>query len=471
VLLNLTEFFGHFHPLLVHLPIGFLLSGLLLQWLSYKEKYRALQQAVPVILFWGAITASVSAITGYLLSISDDYDKSLEGWHQWMGISVAMVSWILYAKEKNPQWIINKKILAAILLLLIIITGHLGGSLTHGSDYLTKPLAGIFKNDSSSSVAIKPVPDAQEAFAYNDVIKPILQTKCYTCHGANKQKGKLRMDDEQMLMKGGKDGKVIEPGNAEKSEMMKRLLLPVDNEDHMPPKEKPQPAESQIALLHWWISNGADFTRKVKEIPQPEKIKPLLLALQKVPELKKDLTAIPSAAVEKANDRITGQLKEKGVVVLPVAQNSNYLMANFVTHSKIANEDLQLLLSLKKQLIWLKLSYTNINDSAMKSVAQLQNLTRLSLDHTSISDNGILPLNALTNLNYLNLVDTKVTAKGILRLKELKSLLSLFLYQTKVNKGDWAALQNAFPKTRIDSGGYFVETFASDTMQVKAKKY
>jgi hypothetical protein len=239
----------------------------------------------------------------------------------------------------------------------------------------------------------------------------------------------------------------------------------------MPPKEKPQPAESQIALLHWWISNGADFTRKVKEIPQPEKIKPLLLALQKVPELKRDLTAIPTAAVEKANDRITGQLKEKGVVVLPVAQNSNYLMANFVTHSKIANEDLQLLLSLKKQLIWLKLSYTNINDSAMKSVAQLQNLTRLSLDHTSISDNGVLPLNALANLNYLNLVDTKVTAKGILRLKELKSLLSLFLYQTKVNKEDWAALQNAFPKTRIDSGGYFVETFASDTMQVKAKKY
>ena len=70
------------------------------------------------------------------------------------------------------------------------------------------------------------------------------------------------MDDVAMLMKGGKDGKVIEPGNADSSEMIKRLLLPVDNQDHMPPKEKPQPSESQIALLHWWISEGRILQKK-----------------------------------------------------------------------------------------------------------------------------------------------------------------------------------------------------------------
>jgi uncharacterized membrane protein/mono/diheme cytochrome c family protein len=471
VFATITEFFGHFHPLLVHLPIGFLLAGLLLQWLSYKERYNTFQPAIPVILLWGAITASASAITGYLLSVSDDYDKNLVGWHQWMGIAVAVTAWILYVKEKNPQWLINKKIIAGLLLVLILVTGHLGGSLTHGSDYLTKPLEGGFGKDSSSNAAIKPVADVQEALAYNDVIKPILQTKCYSCHGANKQKGKLRMDDEQMLMKGGKDGKVIEPGNADQSKMIKRLLLPVDNEDHMPPKEKPQPTESQIALLHWWISKGADFTKKIKELDQPGQVKPLLLALQKPPEVKTGLSYIPAAAVEKADDKITDQLKQKGIVVLPVAQNSNYLMANFVTHPKIDSADLRSLLSLKKQLIWLKLGYSNISDTNMAAVAQLENLTRLSLEHTAVSDTGVSLLKQLQYLQYLNLVDTKVTAPGVLQLKELKSLHSLYLYQAKINKADWVTLKNNLPRTRIDSGGYSVEALPTDTMQVKAKKY
>ena len=188
MLLSIIEFVAHFHPLLVHLPIGILLAGLLLQWLSGTPKYKSLQPAVPIVLLCGAITALASCITGYLLSISDDYDKTLVGWHQWMGITVAFTSWILYAKEKNPQWPINKKIVSVGLLILIMITGHLGGSLTHGSDYLTKPLANVFGKDSIPNTTIKPVPDVQEALAYNDVIKPILQTKCYSCHGAINKK-------------------------------------------------------------------------------------------------------------------------------------------------------------------------------------------------------------------------------------------------------------------------------------------
>ncbi len=470
MLLSITEFFGHFHPLLVHLPIGILPMALLLQWLSRKEKYKSFRQAVPIVLLCGVIAALASCITGYLLSISDDYDKTLVSWHMWMGIGVTLTSLVLYAKEMNPQFAINKKILSVGVLILIMITGHLGGSLTHGSDYLTKPLADVFGSDSIPNTTIKPVPNAQEALAYNDVIQPILQTKCYNCHGPNKQKGKLRMDDVAMLMKGGKDGKVIEPGNADGSEMIRRLLLPVDDEDHMPPKEKSQPSESQIALLHWWITNNADFTKKVKDLTQTDKIKPVLLALQKAPEVKNTVTGIPATTVEKADDKIIEQLKQKGVMVLPVAPNSNYLTANFVTDPLVDNEDLRLLLTLKKQLIWLKLGYTNISDSAMAAIAQLNSLTRLGLQHTTISDKGVHQLQALQNLQYLNLVGTRVTAQGVLQLKGLKALHSLYLYQTNVNKADWAALQNTFPKTQIDSGGYSVAMLATDTTEVKAKK-
>lgn len=467
----MTEFLGHFHPLLVHLPIGILLIGLLLQFLARKEKYKALQAAIPIVLLCGAISAFVSCITGYLLSISDDYDKTLVSWHMWMGIATALVSLMLYAKEKNPQFAVSKSLLAIGLLVLIMITGHLGGSLTHGSDYLTKPLKNIFSGeDSSSNTIIKPLPNVQEAMVYSDVIKPILETKCYTCHNANKQKGGLRMDDSLKLMRGGKDGVVIEPGNADASLMIKRLLLPIDNDDHMPPKEKSQPSDEQIALLHWWIAAGALLNKKVKEIPQDDKIKPLLLALQSYAVEKKEETYLPSKPVEPADANVIQQLRDENILVLPVAQGSNYLEVSFINDTIVDAKDLQLLTQLQNQLVSLKLSNTNATDETLTAIAQCNNLFKLFLDGTNITDKGLADVAKLDSLRYLNLVGTKISAQGVLRLKQLKNLQSLYLYQTLVTKNDWTALKQSFPKTAIDSGGYIVPTLATDTTEVKAKK-
>jgi len=466
--LSVIEFLGHFHPLLVHLPLGILLIALLLQWMSRKSKYVSLIPAIPVILLAGSCTAFASCITGYLLSISDDYDKSLVSWHMWMGIGVALVSLMLYAKEKNPAFAINKKMLSLGLLVLLMITGHLGGSLTHGSDYLTKPFMQMLQNDSAISTAIKPIANVPEAVAYTDIISPILESKCYGCHNANKQKGGLRMDEINLLMKGGKNGKIIEPGNADASEMIKRLLLPTDDDHHMPPKEKPQLTESQIALLHWWITNNADPKKKVKDLVQTEKITPLLMALQTSVVEQKPRTDIPAMAIEKADDKIIEQLKARNIMVLPVAQNTNYLMANFVTDSVVDKTDLQLLVQLKPQLIWLKINNTNIADDALASLAQLTSLTKLDLSNTFISDKGLAFLNANIHLQTLNLVGTKITATGIVALKGLNQLQSLYLYKSGFDSKNLAALKVIFPKTTIDTGGYQVPLLSTDTMLVTA---
>jgi hypothetical protein len=192
--------------------------------------------------------------------------------------------------------------------------------------------------------------------------------------------------------------------------------------------------------------------------------------LQKAEVTEKEAMDIPKVKVEKADGLAIEKLNQRGVVILPVAQNSNYLKANFVTDTILNNEDLQLLQSLKKQLIWLKLGFTNINDTNMTSIAQLGNLTWLSLQHTNISDKGLRSIQSLQGLQYLNLVGTKVTLQGILQLKGLKSLHSLYLYQTNIDKADWTRLQNTFPKTRIDSGGYLVTLLPTDTIRVKEKK-
>ena len=97
------------------------------------------------------------------------------------------------------------------------------------------------------------------------------------------------MDQPELLMKGGKDGAVIKVNDPDKSEMIKRLLLAREEEHHMPPKEKSQLTEKEIALLHWWIAGGASFTRKTKEMDQPEKIKPILISLQNRFRWKKSL--------------------------------------------------------------------------------------------------------------------------------------------------------------------------------------
>ncbi|MCW3093747.1 MAG: hypothetical protein JWP81_4816 [Ferruginibacter sp.] len=472
-LLTITEFIGHFHPLLVHLPIGILLTALLLQFLSRREKYQSLVKAVPTVLLWGTITSAASCLTGYLLSISDDYDKTIVSWHLWMALSLLFVSFLLYLKVLNEKFAVNKRLLSISLLLLIALTGHLGGSLTHGSGYLTQPIKDIFSRDSTANMIIKPLPNVQEAMAYDEVVKPILQTKCFSCHNATKQKGGLRMDEINSLMKGGKDGKVVEPGNADASEMIKRLLLPVDNDKHMPPKEKPQPSESQVALLHWWINNGADITKKVKAFDQPGKIKSVLVALQQPTVIvKKEPVDIPAQSVEKADEKTMAQLKEHGIIVLPVAQNSNYLAAYFVTDSIVDMNDLHLLLSLKKQLVWLRLDNTNIGDSATRDIAQLTNLTRLNISNTGLTDKGLQQLAALTHLQYLNLAGTRVTANGLMQLKPLTKLQNLYLYRTNTKAGDFADLKKMFPLTTIDSGGYHVATLAADTTIIKAgKKY
>ncbi len=465
MLLTITEFIGHLHPALVHLPIGILLIGLLLMWLSGKKKYNISPQVISIVLLIGAISAIVACITGYILSRSDDYNSSAVSWHMWMGISVAFISICLYMMVVNKP--INKSsiIISIALCILIFVTGHLGGQITHGSNFLSFSL---IRSADSISIDAKPITNVQEAKVYRDIVQPVFYKECYSCHGPNKQKGGLRLDKFNFIMKGGKDGKIIDEDNADSSELIKRLLLPKEDEHHMPPKQKAQLNEKQIALLHWWIQQGADTGKKVKELQQPEKLKPFLLALQSDHIEIKAPANIPEKLVEKTDEKAIQKLKDKGVIVLPVAQNSNYVMANFVTATGIKNNDLNLLLPIKKQLVWLKIGDTKISDSALNYIGQCTNLTLLQLNNTNITDAGLLKLKNLEQLQSLNLVGTKVSTAGIVALKSLKKLQSLYLYQTEVQGKDWGFLKQQFPKATIDTGGYYVPLFETDTMVVKA---
>ncbi len=462
----IPEFIGRFHPVLVHLPVGILLLAVIFYFLSYKKKYEWIEPAVQLSLLIGTIAAIASCITGYLLSDSGGYNAVLVSRHQWFGIGMTVVSLITYyvASKKMSYF----KWLMPLIGILIIITGHLGGSITHGEGYLTKAFT---EKNTTGEVSAALIKDVQQAVAYTDIIQPILQTKCYACHGTSKQKGKLRLDEPDFILKGGEDGKIMIPGSAGESEMIKRILLAADNEDHMPPKEKPQLTAAQIELLHWWITTGATFNKKVAALSQPDKVKPVLMALQtgNIQPAQISLSTVPAVAVEKAPDSILQKLKLLDVAVNAVAANSNYLTVNFVAVDSITAQHLQLIKALGKQIIWLKMGDAKLNDEVCAAIGALPNLTRLFLNNTNVADNGLAYFKSLAQLQYLNLIATNITASGMKHLAGLKNIKQLYLYQTNISKADFANIKNDFPGSVIDTGGYQLEFLASDTMKVKAK--
>src|SRR5580765_1425569 len=89
-------------------------------------------------------------------------------------------------------------------------------------------------------------------------VQPILQQSCVKCHGPEKQKGKLRLDSKEAATKGGKDGAVITAGDAEKSELYRRIILPKGNDDVMPNEGEPL-TKAQTDLIRAWIDQGANW--------------------------------------------------------------------------------------------------------------------------------------------------------------------------------------------------------------------
>lgn len=85
-----TYFIGRFHPVLVHLPIGFLLIAALLE-IGKRIGKSVSDSSITFILFWSSIGATMACIAGYLLSLGGGYDEELLSDHQWQGIGVAVL--------------------------------------------------------------------------------------------------------------------------------------------------------------------------------------------------------------------------------------------------------------------------------------------------------------------------------------------------------------------------------------------
>ncbi|HSQ57381.1 MAG TPA: DUF1549 domain-containing protein, partial [Gemmata sp.] len=89
-------------------------------------------------------------------------------------------------------------------------------------------------------------------------IKPLLRAKCYSCHGAIRQKAGLRLDAGQLILKGTKRGEVVIPGDPEQSPLIEMIAANGNERPRMPPEGAGEPLSGKdVATIREWIKNGA----------------------------------------------------------------------------------------------------------------------------------------------------------------------------------------------------------------------
>ncbi len=95
-------------------------------------------------------------------------------------------------------------------------------------------------------------------------VQPLLDSRCVSCHGPDKQKGSLRLDSREALLKGGDIGPSVLPGKPAES-LLLQAVLHAKTDLEMPPKDKLSPAE--IAIFEQWIREGAPWPEASASTP------------------------------------------------------------------------------------------------------------------------------------------------------------------------------------------------------------
>ncbi|SHJ09458.1 Uncharacterized membrane protein [Pseudozobellia thermophila] len=439
-------FLGRFHPLVVHLPIGFLLFALILEVAERVTKNGALSAAVPIALLSGAISAFLACILGYMLSLGGGYDEDMLNGHLWFGVFTtltAFFAWLVKSDRLSVKFLQKARPNMALLTVMVVllgITGHYGGNLTHGEDYLVKYAPFREKAEPLPKLA-----KLEDATVYPYLVQPVFEAKCTGCHNASKKKGGLAMHTFDALIAGGEGGSVVTPGDLGNSELVRRISLPQDHDDVMPPEGKTPLTEQETALVKFWIEQAqGNQEARLGDIEVPDEVRQFAAAQLGF--------AAEGGTAEGAGDELpaavplnmeaVNQVVALGFGVRELVDGSGLVEITLPDHSiSKANiseweKHFELLLPLKDQILWMDLGGNAINDNLLRKVSEFGNLRKLVLDNTDITDEGIANLVNLKNLESLNLYNTQVSDHIVPALAEMPKLKKVYVWRTKITEDD-----------------------------------
>ena len=364
---EIIKYLGNFHPVVLHLPIGAFLFTFLL-FLSQRFLKSNFDPAIRLGLLFSFITSIITSIFGYILRLFGEYDATLVDRHMWLALATTLMIGIvmyLHKKQRSFNQILSCFILSTVFLT---VTGHNGGSLTHGKDYLKLPTI-----DAKISVI-----NYDSIHVFNQVISPILDSKCVKCHNASKSKGSLMLSSVNKIQLGGERGQIIKSSSSINSRLYTYLNLPMDDKMHMPPVGNSQLTENEKELIRMWIDEGANFYsyRKISN--------------------------------DNFSNEIINYLPKRSNYVDPPSKKNlrNLVEGNFRIER----------ISYKSNLIDVKFIGKTFKQKDFNSLAKVyENIHRLDFSGVNLSQISLNKLKSFENLNYLNLNNTSINSDDLIR--------------------------------------------------------
>lgn len=427
---------GNFHPLFVHLPIGIILLAFALEMYNRFRPNPSADELILFVLGSAGVTALASLGTGWLLGEEGGFDEDLLFLHRWMAVAFTVTTILLFFLKRSKSTGIKKLYLPAfvVVLILISVTGHFGGNMTHGEDYL-------FKDKSANKVIIK---DVAEANVHVNIIHPILEAKCISCHNQGKLKGGLLMTSPDNLLKGGDSGSMFDSIDG-KPLLVHRMYLPLEDEEHMPPKGKVQLTSEEIALMEWWVKNGNCFDCKTKDLKTSERLSVILSSLEE--------DTSPHALIAKEVEQVPAQWLEEmntlGITIYALSENNPLLIANLQGEKEQVKEKLKALDRYSENIVELNLANSQFNDTIANLITPFKHLTKLQVQNTGLTDKSISVFEEFEFLESLNLYGTTISNAVFEFAKNTPALKSLYLFQTNVTSAEVEKFQVEYPAIAI----------------------
>lgn len=266
----LWEFLGRLHPLIVHFPIALIVVAAVMELFTFGKFNSKIRPGIIILAAIGALSAMLAAPMGWLLATNEGTSGEVLDLHKWVGFGTAVFSvFILLFLPKTsgkatPSQIKVYRGILFITAVSVSVTGHFGGSLTHGEDFLSEVLP--YTSDDELEIEKTPINLA----AYSAVLTPekemkligevrmVLAHNCYKCHSGAKTEGELRLDEKEFVFAGGENGQILTPGNPGESELIRRINLDKNHKDVMPSKGKLLNKEERD-LIALWIEKGAPW--------------------------------------------------------------------------------------------------------------------------------------------------------------------------------------------------------------------
>ncbi|MFC4722801.1 DUF2231 domain-containing protein [Geojedonia litorea] len=451
-------FIGRFHPLLVHLPIGIFILGFILE-LQFQFGYRKFINSRKLIIFiyaLGLLSGILAALTGWLLSFSNDYGINALDNHKQLGIATLLVMLLVIIYQVKAQEAKGKSKIAASTLVIILIglTGHFGGNLTHGPDYLVKYGPGFIKNYEDVTLRDKlkgKHPDSVKI--YSDIIYPIIQNNCISCHNTENAMGGLSLAKYNNLFKDADYAIPVLPKNPDKSELFVRVSLPADHDKAMPPRG-PGFGYTDIEILRYWISNGADSLASFNSEAMSSELIALInrdygLDYKPRPYYEK-------VKVDSLDNEILAELRNSRFRANYLSENNFLLDVSFIGDT-ISKDQIQILNRAASHITFLNLSNSNLTEELLNELVEIPHLNRINFSKNRLDHNLSSYLAKHQHIESANLNETDLTNESLQNLLSKSKLLRVYVLNTKVTKDQISSLLANYKNKAIISDFKFKE--------------